>query len=230
MILKSCPSFFLYYHYLIPFRVFHTSVIEWFSVGVWLRASLLKSPIFFSAFWPVLIMVSGGWSLLILFFLSPPVPLSILWRLHRVFKLQFLSPSLSIVFHFSSRVLVHIYLFTFFQFHSTVSRNGKVHCSVGSLFSLTIWSFGWYYSFGSFFTPALAYDFSLEFGWEQIYSKTFLSNLADLKNSSVWMVYTCPLISKSSVPFTKHLGIVPNSPTTADISVTFMIHSFSRKV
>ena len=36
-----------------PFRVFHTSVSRWFLTGVWVTASLLKSPGLFSVFWPI---------------------------------------------------------------------------------------------------------------------------------------------------------------------------------
>ena len=40
------------------------------------------------------------------------------------------------------------------------------------------------------------------------------------------MDFSCPLISKSSSPFTNSLGIVPSAPTTIGITVTFMFHSF----
>ena len=51
----------LYYYYLLPFRVFHISVSWWFFPGVWVTASLLKSPGLFSVFWPFSIMLSFGW-------------------------------------------------------------------------------------------------------------------------------------------------------------------------
>ena len=76
-------------------------------------------------------------------------------------------------------------------------------------------------------------------------SRTLLSILADLSNAIVWMVLRpllsiqfklcnavvwmvsiCPLIPKSSIPFTNPLGIVPCPPTTIDIAVTFLFHSF----
>ena len=44
--------------------------------------------------------------------------------------------------------------------------------------------------------------------------------------SSIWMVSTHPLISNSSGPFTKSLGIAPNTPTTIDSIVTLMFDSF----
>ena len=61
---------------------------------------------------------------------------------------------------------------------------------------------------------------SLQISW------TLLGILADLSNAVVWMVFTCPLISKSSILFTNSLGIVPSVPTTIGITITFMFHSF----
>ena len=40
-----------------PLRVFPTSISWWFSTGVWVTASFLKSPGLFSEFWPILIML-----------------------------------------------------------------------------------------------------------------------------------------------------------------------------
>ena len=42
------------------FRVFHISVSWWFLTGVWVTASLLKSPGLVSGFWPLLAMLSFG--------------------------------------------------------------------------------------------------------------------------------------------------------------------------
>ena len=39
-------------------------------------------------------------------------------------------------------------------------------------------------------------------------SRTLLSIMADLNNAVVWMVSTCPLISKSSCPFTYPLELL----------------------
>ena len=57
-------------------------------------------------------------------------------------------------------------------------------------------------------------------------SRTLLSIFSDLDNAVVWMVFPCPLISKSSSHFTSPLGIVPSTPITTGITVTFMFHSF----
>ena len=56
-------------------------------------------------------------------------------------------------------------------------------------------------------------------------SGTLLSVLADLNNAVVWMVSTCPIISKSSSPFNNPLMTVPRAPITIGINVTFMLHS-----
>ena len=45
-----------YYYYYLLIRVFHISVSWWFFTGVWVIASLLKSPGLFSVFWPFSIM------------------------------------------------------------------------------------------------------------------------------------------------------------------------------
>ena len=58
-------------------------------------------------------------------------------------------------------------------------------------------------------------------------SRTFLSILAILSNTVVWMVSTRPLISKFPTPFTNPLVIVPRAPITTDITLTFIFHSFS---
>ena len=56
-------------------------------------------------------------------------------------------------------------------------------------------------------------------------SRTLLSILADL-HTVFWIVSTCPLIFKSSSPFSNLLRIVPCTPITIDIIVTFVLHSF----
>ena len=42
-----------YYYYFTYLGDFHTSVSRWFSTGVWVTTSLLKSPGLFSVFWPI---------------------------------------------------------------------------------------------------------------------------------------------------------------------------------
>ena len=54
-------------------------------------------------------------------------------------------------------------------------------------------------------------------------SRTLLSILVDFSN--VWMVSTCPLISKYFSPFSSLLGIVSSSPTIIGIIVCFMFPS-----
>ena len=83
----------------------------------------------------------------------------------------------------------------------------------------------YYFSFESFFTPALADAFSLEFEWQQVFS-TLLSILANLNNAVVWMVSICPIISKSSSPCANPLVTLPKTPITIGIIVTLMLHSF----
>ena len=51
----------IYYYYAL--RVFPTSVSWWFSPGVWVTASLLKSPGLVSGFWPFLAVLSFRYSL-----------------------------------------------------------------------------------------------------------------------------------------------------------------------
>ena len=58
--------------------VFHTNVSWWLLTVLWVRGSLLKTPGLFSVFWPTLVMVLSGWSLLVLVFPRFPVPLPIL--------------------------------------------------------------------------------------------------------------------------------------------------------
>ena len=63
-------------------------------------------------------------------------------------------------------------------------------------------------------------------------SWTVLSILADLNNIVVWMVFTWPLISKSSSPCTNSLLTVLSVPVTFVITTTFIFHifQFSSKV
>ena len=74
-------------------------------------------------------------------------------------------------------------------------------------------------------TPALADGFSLESEWQQV-PRTLLSILVNLNNAVVWIVSSCPPISKSSSLLTKHLRIVLSAPITVAITVSFMFHKF----
>ena len=71
---------------------------------------------------------------------------------------------------------------------------------------LTLWEF---------FTQALAGGFSLEGEWQQVSSSLF---------SVFWLDSSCPLISKSSSPFTKSLGIIPSTQIIIGITVTFIFY------
>ena len=51
-------------------------------------------------------------------------------------------------------------------------------------------------------------------------SRTLLGILTDLNNTVVWMVSFSPLISKSSCPVTKTLGLVPSAPIIIGITIT----------
>ena len=53
--------YYYYYYCYTPLRAFHPSVRQWFSTGVWVTASLLKSPVLLSGFWSILKLLSFGW-------------------------------------------------------------------------------------------------------------------------------------------------------------------------
>ena len=57
-------------------------------------------------------------------------------------------------------------------------------------------------------------------------SRTLFSILAVLNNVVVWMISTCPLISKSSSLFNNPLVTVLKAPIAIGIIVTFMFYSF----
>ena len=120
-------------------RVFHTSNSWWVFNRVLVTSSLLKSPGLFSVFWSILVMLYSGWSLLVFWFLSFLVPLTILRRLFQVYKLQLesLSPSCSIVCFFFSSLARSRYLslsslsLYFTLWFAWIVKN---HYSTGSLF------------------------------------------------------------------------------------------------
>ena len=69
----------------------------------------------------------------------------------------------------------------------------------------------------------MGFRWSLSDGKSPQVSRTLLSILAVLNNAVVWMVSTCPLISKSSSPFNNTFS---KAPIPIGIIVTFMFHSF----
>ena len=87
--------FFLFFFFFFFFELIHTSINRWSFTGVWVIASLLKSPELFSVFWPILTVLSFGWSPLVLLFSVLPVHLLLVLWLLRAHQLQLVSPSLS---------------------------------------------------------------------------------------------------------------------------------------
>ena len=66
LVLYSFCTNFLHSLIIISIRVLHISVSWWSFTGVWVTASLLKSPRFFSVFWPFSIMLFFfGWDPLV---------------------------------------------------------------------------------------------------------------------------------------------------------------------
>ena len=82
-----------------------------------------------------------------------------------------------------------------------------------------------------FLTIVSRWFFSGIWGYSKspLFSRTLLTILADINNAVVWMVSTCPLIFKSSSPFTNLLGIVPSALITTGINVTLtsLVYVFS---
>ena len=71
--------FYSHYHYYYSLiRTFHISVSRWFFTGVWVTASLLKSPGLVSVFWPFSLMLSFRWSPPVHQLPSPPLLLLLL--------------------------------------------------------------------------------------------------------------------------------------------------------
>ena len=71
----------------------------------------------------------------------------------------------------------------------------------------------------------MVYHWSLSDSKYPKVSRTLLSILAYLNNAVVWMVWTRPLIFKSSILFYNPLVTVPRAPITIGKIVIFMFHS-----
>ena len=56
-VVNTRQSYIIIINIIIPLGVFLISVSGWFPTGVWVTASRLKSPVFFSVFWVALIML-----------------------------------------------------------------------------------------------------------------------------------------------------------------------------
>ena len=128
--LKSHRSlyYYYYYYYFTHLRVFHTSVSWWFSIGVWVRTSLLKSLGLYLVFWPISTV------LMVLLFPSPLFPVLILWWVYECAISNWYHFYCHVPFFFSSKVEVHISLFAFLEFYPAINWCGKIHYLAGSLF------------------------------------------------------------------------------------------------
>ena len=145
---------------------------------------------------------------------------------------------------FHSKVVVLILLFTFFLFYFVVSWDSKVDNFASSLFLLIIIRSGllaeirrsvcmlkshWI----TLPTQSCIVLCSLASHWSLTDSKfpqvfrTLLSILADLNNVVVWIVFTCPLVSKSSSSLINPWRIVPCAPITIGITVTLTFYCYN---
>ena len=121
--------------------VFHTSVNWWFFTGVWVTASLLRSPGLFLVFWPTSTMLLFRWSLLVLRFPTPPGLLLNLWGSFQVHQLQLVSPSPSCsIVYLGVRKDVSISLFFRFLLIFTLGSAGVAKSSLRQVlfFLLTV--------------------------------------------------------------------------------------------
>ena len=86
----------------------------------------------------------------------------------------------------------------------------------------------WFFLLWEFFEPTLA-DVLFPGVWmtaNHLKSSGLFSVFWPILMTVVWMVSSCPFISKSSSPFNNPCVIVPGVPITIGIIVTFLFHSF----
>ena len=123
---------YYYYYYKTPLWVFQTTISWWSFTGVWVITSFRKSPGLFSVFWPILTVLSSGWSPLVFLFPILPVPVPSLWWLYRAHRFRLVSPSIScsIVF-FSSQIRSRNSVFALLRF--TLWSGGTFHCFLLSI-------------------------------------------------------------------------------------------------
>ena len=156
-----------------------------------MTANLLRFPGLFSVFWPILTSLlsdgldSSDFQSLQVFFPS-------LWRPFQVFQLLLVSPSPScstIVFFFISLTKSKYISIFSLSFIFTLRSAGTTKYSKWQvLFFLIILLMVFHWSLNDSKSPQI--------------SRTLLSILTNLNNAVVWMVFTCPLISKFSSLFT----------------------------
>ena len=88
-------SLLLFYSFAFFFFFFFFLLSGWFSPGIWVTASLIKSPRLFSVFWPISTILLFELTQLVFLFPNHPVPVPILWWLYQALQLQSISLSLS---------------------------------------------------------------------------------------------------------------------------------------
>ena len=114
----------------------------------------------------------------------------------------------------SSKVLISVYLFAFFYFHSVIRWNSKIHFII---IIIIVFSHQRY---------LIVFHWSLSDSKSPQVSGTLFCILAVLNNVVVWMASTRIPTSKSSSPFSNPLVTVRNAPITIGIIVTCIFHIF----
>ena len=116
-------------------------------------------------------------------------------------------------------LFIYIYIYIFMHIYCLYI------CFLSLSLSIYIYIYMYmYYSFECSFHQLMVFHWSdSKSPW---ISRT-LCILTDLNNAVVWMVFTRPLISKSSSFWTKPLVTVPSMQSTIGITVNFLFHIFS---